>query len=274
MIKNKNILITLLRADGLHGSVVYTAELGKYLNACGFNVYCATIDITDEIRRMFSECGIAFYRIDKLPMDVHYDLIWAHHFPLLPYLIARGLKYDRIINSSLSNILPVEKPIFFLENIDLILTLTDKTKRMFKIKYGCDKNKIIVLPNVAPDEFFDVNVDLPASVRHIAVVSNHPPHEIQKLRHTIPHVSVEYFGLRNNNSVAITPALLSKFDVIISIGKTVQYAMAMGIPVYNYDHFGGSGYITPENIDIEEASNFSGRSFFTKKQHQKLWPRL
>ena len=41
--------------------------------------------------------------------------------------------------------------------------------------------------------------------------------------------------------------------------------MAAGIPIYTYDHFGGSGYITQKNINIEEAHNFSGRSFRTKK---------
>ena len=44
----------------------------------------------------------------------------------------------------------------------------------------------------------------------------------------------------------------------------------MAKPVYNYDHFGGSGYITPDNIDIEEAHNFSGRSFYTKKTANQI----
>ena len=58
--------------------------------------------------------------------------------------------------------------------------------------------------------------------------------------------------------------------MIISIGKTVQYALGMGIPVYNYDHFGGSGYVTLENIDKEEHHNFCGKSFCRKLSSEEI----
>lgn len=83
-------------------------------------------------------------------------------------------------------------------------------------------------------------------------------------------VTCTYFGIWNGNSVKISPELLAEFDVIITIGKTTQYALALGIPCYNYGRFGGSGFITLENIDIEEAHNFSGRSFCFKKTGEQI----
>ena len=57
----------------------------------------------------------------------------------------------------------------------------------------------------------------------------------------------------------VNAELLKKYDVVITIGRTVQMGLVMGIPVYCYDHFGGPGYITTENIDFNEFYNFSGR---------------
>ena len=44
----------------------------------------------------------------------------------------------------------------------------------------------------------------------------------------------------------------------------------MGIPVYNYDIYGGSGYISLENIDKEEFYNFSGRSHCRKLNYDDI----
>ena len=62
----------------------------------------------------------------------------------------------------------------------------------------------------------------------------------------------------------ITPQLLSKHDVIVSIGKTIQYALVAGIPAFNYDHFGGDGYITLENLNFERFYHFTGKPNFRK----------
>lgn len=80
----------------------------------------------------------------------------------------------------------------------------------------------------------------------------------------MPDVQIDFFGYGEKAYQPITPEILSRYNVVISIGKTVQYALGMGIPVYNYDHFGGSGYITLQNYKKEEFHNYSGRSFCRK----------
>ena len=50
---------------------------------------------------------------------------------------------------------------------------------------------------------------------------------------------------------AITSAeLLDHYDCVISIGKTVQYCLVQGIPVFLYDRFGGPGYLNESNYDL------------------------
>lgn len=54
----------------------------------------------------------------------------------------------------------------------------------------------------------------------------------------------------------------------------MQYALAMGIPIFEYDKHGGCGYITPENIDHELKSNFSGRGTGAKLTAAEIRDRI
>lgn len=270
IIPMKTLLITLYYADGLHGGVKYSVELGQYMQTIGYAVQCVGIITNDKTIEYFAKHGIKLINFNNFNCEQKFDLVWAHHFPILPILIRRGLKYEKVINSCISNILLIERPIFFHKNINMILTLTEKTKNMFIRDYGIDENKIHILPNTAPDIFFENARIKSLPLRSVAVISNHcPPEVINALKILKQHnITSKIYG--GKNSVDITPNIMAKHDVIISIGKTVQYALAMKIPIYNYDHFGGSGYITPENIDIEQSANFSGRTFFTKKSAQTI----
>jgi hypothetical protein len=47
--------------------------------------------------------------------------------------------------------------------------------------------------------------------------------------------------------------------MVVTIGKTVQYGLACGVPVYVYDKFGGPGYLDRTNFAAAKRCNFSGR---------------
>jgi hypothetical protein len=57
-------------------------------------------------------------------------------------------------------------------------------------------------------------------------------------------------------------------DAVVSIGKTVQYAIVNGLPAYCYDHFGGSGWLSSDNFEKNADLNFSGRGFESKGASQ------
>ena len=268
---NKNVLITLIYADGLHGGVKYSAELGNYLHSLGYNVYLCGMFTNDSTKEFFAENNIQLFNVSEFPTNIKFDLVWAHHWPILPFLIRRGLKYKYLINSCISHFLLVERPLWFHKNVDLCLTLTEQTKLLFLTKYNIPNKKIEILPNTAPDVFFDYKFTPRQELKNIAIVSNHPPMELFQASEILKQrgINVDIHGLATK-SIDITPSVLSEYDVIVTIGKTVQYSLAMGIPVYNYDHFGGTGYITLDNLNEEEAYNFSGRNHFTKKSAENI----
>jgi hypothetical protein len=80
-------------------------------------------------------------------------------------------------------------------------------------------------------------------------------------------VSVAMVG-NGNIQRRMTPTLLNKYDAVITIGKTVQYAIRSQVPVYCYDHFGGPGYLDQGNFSKASHLNFSGRGY--KKKAAKL----
>lgn len=266
----KNVLITIFYADGLHGGVKYTAEIGNYLHSLGYNVVCVGALTNESTKQFFARNNVKLFNVFDFPTDIHIDIVWAHHWPILPYLIRKGLKYDKLINSCISKILPIDKPLFFTDAIDLFLTLTAKTKNMFINEYDIDADRIHILPNTAPDYFFEYKHDIKRKLKSIAVISNHIPCELSAALQILENQGYDTIVYGGKNPVDIVPDVLARHDVVVSIGKTVQYAMAMGIPVYNYDRFGGSGYITPENVLVEESANFSGRNFFTKKTAEQI----
>lgn len=128
-------------------------------------------------------------------------------------------------------------------------------------EYGFEGHEIVIFDNPAPDQF--VSAELPvlrSSLRSLIVVSNHPPAELREAATLLASrdIEVTFAGLGDRYG-RITPAILGAHDAVITIGKTTQYALAMGVPVYSYDHFGGGGWITEANLDKEWYGNFAGR---------------
>jgi hypothetical protein len=144
----------------------------------------------------------------------------------------------------------------------------DTLKKLLKDK------KIRVLGNPAPRNFFDKRVIEPKTkLKNILVVSNHVPKELPGALNTLLTQKVvgrvDYLGVDSKHRL-LTPDMLRGYDLVITIGKTVQYALAAGIPVYVYDRFGGPGFLTNENFSTTFWYNFSGRGFENarKSSHQ------
>lgn len=77
-------------------------------------------------------------------------------------------------------------------------------------------------------------------------------------------VQVRRIGARHLRE-RIRPAHLAAAEAVVTIGKTVQYALRAGRPVYCYGPHGGPGWLNRENYDAARIANFSGRSHPQKK---------
>ena len=115
--------------------------------------------------------------------------------------------------------------------------------------------------------WFDERVVLMAEARkprrplRVAVVSNHfAPDLINALEEleAAEVAKIDYFGVQRQ-SVPVDGALLSQYDLIISIGRTVLLAAACRVPCIMADVHGSDGLLTIDNLDQVRAVNFSGR---------------
>ncbi|MCK0208729.1 glycosyltransferase family 4 protein [Starkeya koreensis] len=116
-----------------------------------------------------------------------------------------------------------------------------------------------VFHNAAPAAFFRPAVTA-TRLRTILVVTNH---DDPALMGAIDRLSathrVRHIGASGGAHQRVTPDMIRASDLVISIGKTVPYALAARVPVYVYDHFGGPGYLTPANFARAARFNFTGR---------------
>ena len=76
---------------------------------------------------------------------------------------------------------------------------------------------------------------------------------------------MDIFGLQSKVEL-VTPELIQKYDVVLTIGKTVQYALLGNKVVYCYDHFGGMGYLSLKNYEIARYHNFQEGGGREKRQ--------
>lgn len=260
------ILNSFLRA--YTGSEIVTLDLAKTFKKLGFEVSVATFELSNPLYNKFQESGLDVQIIYTLSSNIEYDLIWAHHFTTIEYCIfEKNISAKKIIFSSLSSYLPLESPPLIMDKISLFLANSAETKDNLSKNYGIPDKYIRIFPNPVSEDFFSFEKELNRELNYIAIISNHIPTEILN---TIPmlenkNIHVDVYGLGFKEEL-ITPEILLKYDAVITIGKTVQYSLSLGVPVYCYDIWGGVGWLTQENIEAAENYNFSGREIKNKKK--------
>jgi hypothetical protein len=192
-----------------------------------------------------------------------FDLIYAQHqvLPLFGYEeTAEDLPTTRIIMGRLSRRSFMESGGWAYERAlaDAVFANSVLTAEHL-VSVGVT-TPITVFHNAAPNAFFRNYSDRPPTPRRIAVVSNHlDPDVLDALEILKRSVEVQIFGRTAATPTLVTPEIVADTDLVISIGKTVQYALSSRTPVYVYDHFGGPGYLDPGNIERAHRFSFTGR---------------
>ena len=103
-------------------------------------------------------------------------------------------------------------------------------------------------------------------LQKLLVVANYPCDELREIKPLLQGqgIAVDYLGLCGDKYELLTAQTLARYDAVISIGKTVQYCLVAGMPIYVYGQFGGPGWLTDRNFAKAESRNFSGRGFRDK----------
>lgn len=261
------------------GSEVVTLEIAEAFASTGADVTVVTWSSSETMRKETSRipgCRLIDLKSHESATAIEAlgpDLIWSHQGFVPPPLIDLP---SRFVFAHLSSFNAFEFPFapqIERELADRVYFVSDEARDVHLdtgIYTGIADSVFRVLGNPAPRSFHEVaGHNEPASddLRSLVVVSNHIPDEmveaIRLLRSS--GVSVEVIGAANSrldtSQKRVTADLISQFDAVMTIGKTVQYSLCAGRPVYCYDYFGGPGWLTEGNIARAKYHNFSGRGF-------------
>ncbi len=256
------------------GSEINAFQLCLGLKEMGYEADLGAFIIGDPLKKIFENKGIKWINLlEENDLELKYNLIWAHHSPVLSHLIFKNqVQNCKILFSSLSSFHPLESPPSYSNEIFCFLS-HNPVNTKFMVKNGVLENRIHNFPNYAPQNFFGQARKLQSkSLKNIVFVSNNKAEEISRLIEIFKenNINVDIVGSQGEQ-VFVDQHLLSKYDLVITIGKTVQYCFALKIPVYCYDHFGGPGYITKKNFERAKKHNFSGRGFDTFLNAEQLF---
>lgn len=257
-----NILLTTHNLKNYGGSELNILDLAIELSNENADVFVATFLYDYPIKKLFDDKKIKVVNIltDNLPIR-QFDLIWAQHAPVLYHILfEQNIIADKIIFSSLSPYEPLEVSPAFVNDLTFCLANSYETRDQLIIE-GVSPEQIFVFPNSVSEDFFQQSfVNQSKLLKRICIVSNHIPEELIETKTILGDlgISCDIYGQRHNYKL-VTPSLLQPYDAILTIGKTVQYGLALGKPVYCYDQFGGPGWITLKNIETAQYYNFSGR---------------
>lgn len=272
-LSGRRVLITQAHLVHYQGSEIVTLELAEYLASQGADVIVAVQAYGYPLREEFERREIAVYEIldpelERVLEQRAPDIAWIQH-SIIPDALLRAPRGVRFYFHHMSaHLAPEFTLIPELERRLATAVLFESPSSLVSHRNtgaydGMDDDRLQVFGNPAPERFGDADRDPEAAPRRLLVVSNHlQPELLDALRQLDGEFEVELVG--SERELGATPKRIEADDIaragaVISIGKTVQYALAVGTPVFVYDHFGGPGWLTPENFEGVAFENFSGR---------------
>lgn len=281
-------LITSLHFTGLTGSELVALEIMEGLSAIGLDISVFSYAYSEGFVEHFKHCGFSVLEDD--PSLWEYDLVWSQHG------IWCKLLAELPIPKSTDDLMPLIAPVSLspyeeAERIPMIpakiLGLTcwvnsEETANIERARLGHDC-KVKVFSNAAPLHFRHAETSVGSQdeikresvARHILIVSNHPPRELVEAVDMIHEgnktcnkaIYIDWVG-ESGDFKRITPSTIRKYDAVVSIGKTVQYCICLGIPIYVYDQCGGPGWLQEDIYEKCKCHNFSGRPWPAKSSLQ------
>ncbi|SFJ69096.1 glycosyltransferase [Celeribacter neptunius] len=247
------------------GSETIIIELAEALTKRGHKVTIFANEVSDLIVSPLKDTGISIATKSNDIAIADFDIVYCQHQILSQFadqLISLEAKQElpKVIYAHLSPFFPLEKPGPVVEPrfADVILCNSEETINSLK-ELGISDARVRIFPNPAPDEFYKEPVT-GNPPRKILAISNHFPNEVIRALDKLEAngFQVTRRGIEYKNQ-RVTPNEVIENDLILSIGKSVQYAIAAGRPPYVYDYFGGPGWLNSENFKNAAKFNFSGR---------------
>lgn len=267
----KNILFTCHSLKELAGTEIITLSLTNYFLERDWKVDVFTLDYGEPFCHII-DGNVNVVCLDNIGhLDKEYEVIWGHQHPTLDYvLFVEKIKGKRVYYESLSFYMPIEAFPVYYKSLTMNGVVSCNAKKHLAEK-GFDTQGMFVFPNYATKNFFDMELELSNKVSNIAVITNHIPDELNELPllASKKSIKVDIYGMHHTYKF-VDEKLLAKYDVVISIGKTIFYSIAMGIPSYSYDKGVSTGYINKENFHKNFETNFAFRDVYKPKTAEEI----
>ncbi|KRB86906.1 hypothetical protein ASE00_06325 [Sphingomonas sp. Root710] len=261
---SRSLLIATNHLQHIAGSEVVALELAQHFQALGCNVTTFANWVGRPMSALIESVTGAPPITDPARIrPFAYDIVYAQHqvLGLFDYGPSDRDRSDtRIIIGRLSRRVFLESGAWLHDRLlaDHVLANSALTAEHL-VAMGHD-GPITSFLNAAPAGFFRPFIAKPPSPRRALVVTNHAdPALMEAIGLLRQNMSVHHVGHGGDEVTLITPQMIADADVVISIGKTVPYALVSRVPVYIYDHFGGPGYLDRINVDMAARFNFTGR---------------
>ncbi len=261
-------IVAVSRLPGWGGSEVVACEIAEALIERGWQVEVFAYAIRPVLRQYLKRLG-AGVRTGESNLDLRqFDLIYCHH-QMTSHLLFRQL-LDRELSGDMpvfvyNHLSPYESmelpgPLIEAQVADLIWCNSVETQRVVN-EFGKRFSGSVVVPNPAPDRFFASRTNRASRIGSLLIVSNHIPLEMVEALALLEREGLRVTRIGSGHIMRrAEPQDFLDHDAVVTIGKSVQYALASETPVYCYDQFGGPGWLTSENVASAEEFNFSGRS--------------
>lgn len=252
------------------GSELVAIEMAEELLSRGIRVdLFATLPDRAFLRAILGDRVTVYDKAKAVDLG-RYDLVYAQHhvFPLILHAALSGGLTGAgpfLVWNHLSPFVPLEAPGPIVEPrlADVILANSEETKAMLTAS-GPRFTAARLWPNPAPKAFATPHA-LPDGAGFLAVSNRFTPESLAAFDLLESQGSPVCRIGQDHAQERVGPAHLAAVCGVITIGKTVQYALRSGRPVYCYGPYGGPGWLDADNFEAARAANFSGRSHPVKK---------
>ena len=277
--KGKRILITHPFLYEINGATIVTLELATFLQEHGAKVCVYTNVFEDPIKQYFSREGIRVDVANKMPRYhlSDFDFVWINSQTFPVSLLKELGDADKVKLAPKFIFMHMSAHSFCADEMPYIYGFEESLSSLslFVSEEAFDTNKVFFekLPentdyyrNPAPLSYGQISKKYRDELMKVLVVANFPCSELREIKDILEKrsISIDYLGFCGDRYELINERIISKYDAVISIGKTVQYCLVSGIPVYIYGQYGGPGWLNKKNYAKAKKYNFSGRGFRDK----------
>ncbi|MCG8708919.1 glycosyltransferase [Brenneria sp. 4F2] len=264
------VLISTNHLSNFTDSGLATLELVEQFLAEGWHIDVYANHFSGDVANAFTELldgGRVTVSTDWDSEFQHeYDLLWIQQSvfnrDLLARLTSTGIN-TRIIFNHTSCSEELEMPVdIAVENrlADCVLAVSEACRDKLR-GWGIAAEKIRLFANPAPDDFavWGGRRGVAQEVKNILFIVHPMAQALLEAQAILSQSGINCTLIEPGQAgklARITPETLAAYDVVVTSGKTVQYCLALGIPPYLYDHFGGEGYLDADNFSAAQHDNF------------------